>query len=183
MKPIASISTNRLLAISALFVSICALFVSIQHVKLISTQQKALMYPYLSIERGYNGEGFGLYLKNNGNGLARIHDYRVFNDSTYFKNWFELFEFYAPDSIKIGYDIIRTDGGMINRVVSPGEECRLIFLIWNENTRLLEKKMRDIQVEICYSSLIDDHWSISLGDAPSEINKPCIQSTEKAFRP
>ena len=67
------INTNLLVASSAVFISLCALFISVQEMKIMREQQKATMYPYLTLGWVYNSDGFGVELKNSGNGLAKIN--------------------------------------------------------------------------------------------------------------
>jgi len=62
------------------------------------TQQKASIYPYLTIGSSYTSKGFGIELKNSGNGLAKINSYQIYNDSIYFKDWFDVLQTLAPDA-------------------------------------------------------------------------------------
>lgn len=61
---IKKINTNLLVASSAVFISFCALFISVQEIKIMRSQQKASMYPYLTLGWTYNSEGFGVELKS-----------------------------------------------------------------------------------------------------------------------
>ncbi len=78
-----SLNINSVVAFSAVFMSACALYISVQEVRIMRIQQKASMFPYLTVSRIYNSEGFGIRIKNSGNGLARIDSYQVFNDSIF----------------------------------------------------------------------------------------------------
>lgn len=49
---------------AALVINLCALFVSVQEVRIMRKQQKVSMLPYLSVSRSCTGEGFGYFLKN-----------------------------------------------------------------------------------------------------------------------
>jgi len=67
-------------------------------IHIMRTQQKASIYPYLTIGSSYTSKGFGIELKNSGNGLAKINSYQIYNDSIYFKDWFDVLQTLAPDA-------------------------------------------------------------------------------------
>lgn len=171
-----------LVAGSALFISACALFISLQEVRIMQSQQKAIMYPYLTSGMSYNGEGFGFILKNSGNGLAKINSYQVYNDSLYFNDWFEAVEYYMPEAKEINYGIVKTVGNIKDQMITPRDEVFLFFLKWTPETRILEKRVKDLKVRICYSSLLEDHWLLE-NDIPTQIDEPCRIDTRKEFNP
>ncbi|NER18967.1 hypothetical protein [Spongiivirga citrea] len=175
-----AINTNFFVGGTALVVSICALFISIQEVRIMRIQQRASMYPYLTVSKVYNGEGFGITLKNSGNGLAKINSYRVYANGTYFNNWEELLKTLAPDATGIDYSIIRTAGNIRNEMITPNEKVNLIFLQWTLETRELEKQFSDLEVKLCYSSLLDEHWIIEKY-IPIELDSPCNADSTTEF--
>ena len=172
--------TNLLVAVCALVVSICALVISIQEIRIMRKQQKAAMYPYLVAGRTYNSEGFGYSVKNSGNGLAVIDSYQVYNDSTYFKGWLEVVQTLAPEYKSIHYNVMGTVGDIRNKIITPNEEVRLVFFEWTPETRELEKRFGAIQIDICYSSLLEEHWTLEEG-LPVQIKKPCPAVPGKEF--
>ncbi len=169
-----------LVAGSAVFISACALFISLQEVHIMRTQQKAIMYPFLTTGLTYSSEGFGFKLKNSGNGLAKVNSYQVFNDSIYFNSWFEAIEFYMPEATEINYGIVNTVGNIRDEMITPRDQVYLFFLKWTPETRILEKRVKGLQVRICYSSLLGDHWLLENG-VPTEIEKPCKIDMNKEF--
>ena len=174
------INTNFLVASSAVFISACALFISVQEVRIMRTQQKASMYPYLTTGKSYTSKGFGIQLKNSGNGLARINSYQIYNDSIYFKDWFDVLQTLAPDVKDINYSVISTDGNIRDKMISPGEEVNIIFLSWTPETRKLEEVFSTVNVKVSYSSLLDEHWTVEQG-IPYEIKKIPALEPEKEF--
>ena len=176
------INTNSLVAGSALFISACALFLSIQEVRIMRTQQKATMYPYITLNWTYNGEGFGIELKNSGNGLAKVNSYKVYNDSIYFREWLDLISTYMPESKKLDYGFIRTTGNIRNQMIAPGETKKLIFIRWSEESRILQSRLNeeDIKVTLCYESLLGENWIVEEG-IPSQIEAPCEILVEQEF--
>lgn len=169
-----------LVAGSAVFISACALFISLQEVSIMRDQQKAIMFPYLTTDMTYNGEGFGFRLKNSGNGLARVYSYQIYNDSIYFKDWFEVIEHYMPEAKEIDYGIISTVGNIRNEMIIPRDQMTLFFLKWTPETRILESRVKDLKVRICYSSLLHDHWLLEDG-VPVELEEPAFVDMKKEF--
>ena len=176
-----SLNTNLVIAVTALLVSACALYISVQEVRIMRTQQNATMYPYVTVGMRYNGEGFGLELKNSGNGLARINSYQLYSGDTYFNDWFEAGQKLAPEVAgAIDYGIISTDGNIRDQMIAPGESKNLIFIKWSPESRILEKEIYKLKVRICYSSLLDEHWVIN-DRKPEEIDRPCEYIPEHEF--
>lgn len=180
MRKLRTININLLVAGSALFISACALFLSIQEVRIMRTQQKASMYPYLTFNWSYTGKGFGIELKNSGNGLARITSYKVYNDSIYFRNWIDVLKHYMPEAKTIGYASISTAGNIRDQMIPPGETKQLIFIKWSEEARILETRTRDLKVSISYSSLLDEHWVVNDG-IPKQVEEPMVFKVSQEF--
>lgn len=154
------INTNAIVAASAVLISLCALLISVQEIRIMRSQQKATMYPYLTIGYNYNAKGFGIELKNSGNGLAKINSYKVFNDSIYFKEWLQVIKTYMPEANQIGYGNITTSGNIRNLMISPNETKKLIFINWTDETRLLHSRLENLKISISYESLLEEYWTI-----------------------
>lgn len=177
---IRGINTNLVVAGAALVISSCALYISIKEVRLMQIQQKASMYPHLSIGKVYNDRGFGIELKNSGNGLAWINSYQVFNDSIYFRDWMDVVQTLVPETTKINYNVFGTAGSLRNKILTPNEEVQLIFFRWTPETRILEKFMSDLNVKLCYSSLLKEHWELS-EEVPVQLNEACDIEMSQEF--
>lgn len=142
-------------------------------------QQKANMYPYLSLSNDYSGEGFGLSIRNSGSGLARINSVQLTDGEQHFRNWLDVIQTYLPDSLQFGYDLLRANT-LNDRILIPGEEMELFFVQWTPATRMLEEDFRDLDMIICYSSLLDDYWELR-GGKHHTLNGPCEQERSKEF--
>lgn len=176
-----NMNTNLVIATSALFVSACALYISVQEVRIMHTQQKATMYPYVTVGMSYSSNGFGVILKNSGNGLARINSYQIYSGDVYFNDWLEAAQYIAPDLASgIDYGNISTAGNVRDQMIAPGEEKRLIFFAWSPTTRELEKLIYKMKIRICYSSLLEEHWVIN-ELTPEEIDRPCEFDPSREF--
>ena len=168
---------NMAMTIAAVIISLCALFVSFAEVRIMRSQQKASLYPYLTLGQQYDNEGFGLYLANKGIGPARINSFQVFNSEQYFTNWVELANHYLPDSMSMGYDVLKMDN-IQNTIISAGESVRLISTRWSPTSRLLEERIRELDFVLCYSSLLEDHWRIEGFKKPVPISSACTRIEE-----
>ena len=145
-------------------------------------QQSASMYPYVTVGKTYNGQGFGIEAKNSGNGLARIDSYKIHDGEKYFSDWTDVLNTLAPEVMSINYSLISTAGNIRNQMISPGEVKNLIFLKWTDETRKLEPAFQNLEVEICYSSLLGDHWVITEG-IPAQIIQQCPLKASEEFNP
>lgn len=173
-------NTNMIVAGCAVLISACALAISIQEVRIMRVQQKASMYPYVTIDRVYNSEGYGFRIRNTGNGLAKINTYQIYNDSLYFKEWMDVAKTLAPEISELNYGMIKTAGNVRNQMIPPGETVNLLFLNWTPETRKLERSLSTVDIRLCYSSLLGEHWMVEDG-IPSEIKNPCKPDSAKDF--
>lgn len=159
---------NASVALSAFVVSCCALYMSFEEVRILRIQQRATMYPYVTVHRQYSSKGFGIVVKNSGNGLAHINSQVVMLGTSYIQDWMEIGSILGIDTEEIGYHNMQINGSLKNQMIAPGEEKRLIFLSWNETSRKIEPHIEKIEVKISYSSLLDEHW-ITLDGQPTKV--------------
>ncbi|MEM1356571.1 MAG: hypothetical protein AAGF89_00125 [Bacteroidota bacterium] len=173
------IDANRSTALAAVFISLCALYVSVQEMRLMREQQRVSVYPHLSLSRNYNNEGFSVTLKNSGTGLARINSVQLTNGERYFKNWLEVGAHYMSPEQVFGYDRLFTVEAN-GQIIIPGESVRLLFLKWDPAIRKFEEDTRKLTMRICYSSLLDDHWILE-NKLLQESEKACKRVPEREF--
>lgn len=153
------ITSNTVIAVCALVVSICALVVSVQEMRTIRSQQEAMLYPHLTVSPTYNANGFEFYVKNSGTGLAIVDNMTVSMDGKVYDNWLEIIDEVMPDGHDIGYNIVRTNN--LQTVITPSERVVLFGIPWNEETRQLMDNVGEIEIRVCYKSMLEDHWEIS----------------------
>jgi len=130
-----SIDTNRSVAVTAVFISLCALYVSIQEMRLMRQQQKVNVYPHLTLWRSYSGEGFSVNVKNSGTGLAIVNSMQLTNGERYYPDWPNLVANFLPDSLAFGYDKMSVNE-INGEVITPGEEA---WLLENDQRRALNQ--------------------------------------------
>lgn len=175
------LNSNMVIALSAVLISLCALIVSIQQVQIMQTQQKVSLFPYLTVGTFFDSNGFGYYLKNSGTGLAKINSYQIFNDEKYFENWMDIIDHYLPEGHNIDYGIMSSNG-IQDEMVTPEQRITLCKIQWNKESRLLGKRIGDLKIKICYSSLLDDYWEINIDKERIELSEPCKKENDREFR-
>ena len=169
-----------LIALSAVLISVCALVVSIYEVRIMRSEQRLSAFPYLSISKFYNGRGFGLRIKNSGTGLALIKSYKIHVGESYFKDWQEVVDHYAPEGHSIDYGIMSTNG-LQDEVITPNEEVVLFEVQWNEETRALSKSVDGLEIRVCYASLLEDYWVVNLDKGRTQLSGPCKPNPKQEF--
>lgn len=116
------------------------------------------MYFYLIVGKFYNGDGFGLWFINIGNGLVKVYFYQVFNDFIFFKDWFDVIVIYVLEVKDINWNIMSLDGYFCNQMIMFLEEKILIFVWWMFEFCLLERWLGGFRVRVCYFLLLDEYW-------------------------
>lgn len=176
---IRQVDTNFLIAISAVVISLCALIVSFQEVRIMRQQQQVSMYPHLSFRQIYSEDGFAIHLRNSGIGLAQINSIALSDGKRYYKNWPEMIADQLPDSLQFGYEAI-VSNTVNEKMMIPGEEIVLFSVNWSPATRLLEQKMKALTMTICYSSLLEEYWSLE-NDKRQALSRPCKRIEAQQF--
>lgn len=79
-------NSDRILAISAIFVSACALAVSVYQTQMLSMEKDAAVWPYIRIGTSWHSDRFVLDVSNDGIGPALIQEVTYeFKDSTFYR--------------------------------------------------------------------------------------------------
>ncbi|MEM6964293.1 MAG: hypothetical protein AAF573_05975 [Bacteroidota bacterium] len=174
------INSNMIIALSAVLISLCALIVSIQQVRIMQTQQKVSLFPYLTVGIFFGADGFGFYLKNSGTGLAKINSYQIFDGENYFKDWTEVIDYYLPEGHHIDYGIMSSNG-IQDEMITPEERITLCKLQWTEESRLLQQRIGNLKIKICYSSLLDNYWQVNIDNERVALSEPCESDEGREF--
>lgn len=161
-------NTEKIVALTAIVISICALVVSFYEVRIMRTQQKASVWPYVIMEDQYSGKGFAVEASNKGLGPSKIESVRVWVKGKQVNELDDIFvELVGPDH-GITYNDFTVNN--INKsVLEPGYSKPLFRLNWTDATREIQKNLYLINIEVIYSSILGDCWKLSL----RENNKPC----------
>ncbi|MEL7220567.1 MAG: hypothetical protein AAGJ93_04560 [Bacteroidota bacterium] len=173
-------NSNGILAISALLISLSALVVSIVEMRTMQVQQKAMVYPHLDVGESYSSEGFTIYAKNTGTGLAVVKSVEVSLDDKPFESWMDIINYILPEGHSVGYNIVSV--GAINGKVIPASEVIKVFGVdWTDESRVLVNRLISLKYRICYCSLLDDCWEISSKESFPQPTEPCEFNEEVRF--
>ncbi|MEM1339033.1 MAG: hypothetical protein AAGF96_14835 [Bacteroidota bacterium] len=142
--------------IMALVISVIAMVTSIYEASIMKSQQKSMVWPYLSVTQHYNNEGFGIKVINKGTGPAIVTSVQVDYMGLPMENKDVLFDSMNPERT-FGYEILRNTT-IANYVFTSGEEILLFGLPYNEETQVLMKNISKVRMRIGYKSVLDEHW-------------------------
>ncbi|MEM9076116.1 MAG: hypothetical protein AAGC43_03710 [Bacteroidota bacterium] len=151
--------TDRLQSIgtvAALIISIIAMVTSMYEASIMKSQQKSMVWPYLSVTQQYDNKGFGIQITNKGTGPAIVTSVQLEYKGTPIKDVEMLMDSLNPKRT-FGYDILRNNT-IGNYVFTSGEEIMLFGLPYNEETRIVEKNVPKIRMQIGYKSVLDEYW-------------------------
>ncbi len=142
--------------IMALIISIIAMVTSIYEANIMKSQQKSMVWPYLSITQQYNSEGFGIRVTNKGTGPAIVTSVQFDYDGIPIENVDALMDSLNPERT-FGYDIMR-NSTIGNHVFTSGEEMMLFGLPYNDETRIVLKNISKVRMRVGYKSVLDEYW-------------------------
>ncbi|MBV6653605.1 MAG: hypothetical protein KI786_07615 [Mameliella sp.] len=161
----------------ALVISVLALFVSVYEAQLIRDQQKAMVWPYLTVTSNYSGKGFAFEANNNGVGPALIKSIEVRYQGNPVENFDDLLDHIKPDR-KVGYGSIRMSS-FNQTVMKAGEEREIFLMPWEDETRLIVTKMPEVGIKVCFCSVLEDCW---IYDSATKAVSPGVFKAEVEFR-
>ncbi|MEM9664345.1 MAG: hypothetical protein AAF970_05385 [Bacteroidota bacterium] len=187
---------QSLIALSAVVLSLCGLFIAVYEASLIRQSQRAAVWPYVEIAPSLNRESVRLGMVNVGIGPARVEAAAVFHDGVLLEDWRAMSRAVLgarADSVDYRQSLA---GG---RVLAAGQGDA-IFTLTSEMSRSPETGRRAVagmrqaivdgalEVTVCYCSVYDECWTISmqnmLGAASAEAppgNQP-VESCDGAPR-
>jgi hypothetical protein len=171
------LDTDRLVAFSAVFISVCTAIITLYQTKLMRESAHASVMPYLSISMRRNTDGAYLILNNHGIGPAMIDDVRVRYQGKEFPG--DPYQFYVaqrPTENQSGLLIDRVmvgrlipAGASIQMIGAPGADAYAMYKWLLQTIELADMPKRWLEgvdaygtqkavVEIAYSSVYGDRW-------------------------
>ena len=170
--------SGAFLSLIAVVISIAALTVSVLEVSAIREQQRASVWPYLEVTKGYSSEGFDITVSNRGIGPALITEAAFSYDGDEIRTSSELnrliVETVGRDRA-FSYDTYKMSEPR-RIVLSPGDTITLFAVPWTEDTRLFVNGVGErLSASGCYCSVYEDCWTASLDVAPEPV-KACPAS-------
>ena len=164
---------NRLFTLAALILSIAAIFVSLMEVSAMRTQQRATVWPSVTLDRSYNSEGFQLELVNKGVGPALLGDVKLFLGQTEITDIDALIVETLGEEKAFSYDIYMMSNPT-GSVVAAGETVNLFSVPWEPRTReFVNARASQIDIKACYCSIHGDCSSVSLNEGQQKRVDEC----------
>ena len=155
----ASTRTDRLQSIGtimALVISIIAMVTSIYEANIMKSQQKSMVWPYLSITQQSDNKGFDIRITNKGTGPAIVTSVQLDYKGIPIKNIDVLMDSLNPGRT-FGYEILR-NSTIGNHVFTSGEEMTLFGLPHNDETLIIRENIPKMRMRIGYKSVLDEYW-------------------------
>lgn len=142
-----------LVAISAMFISLCALAATIYEANLERENQLLSVWPRLQV--GWvTGEQYQIKVENKGLGPALIKSSEITFDGKPVTDWGDILE-----QLKINSSL--TTRSIYGSILSADEEAILFSVEEIEPSRILETENNRIGLEICYCSVYEDCWKVN----------------------
>jgi hypothetical protein len=160
-------SPQTMIALSAVILSVCGLFISMYEASLIREQQRASVWPNVEIQPSINTDSLKIFVENSGIGPARIMKASVSYRGDVKDNWRDLldaFEFQRDDvsdyQSLIQGSVLPPDSGqeLIFRVTSDANDP-ISDLAIQMGRAILDG---DINISVCYCSVYDECWTSEL---------------------
>lgn len=149
---------GMIVAFAALVVSICAVVLSFNEVRLVRSQTEASVWPHLrtGVNINFTSEGASYVMRvtNTGVGPARIRSFRVLLDGEPVHTWSEVKEALTGDPEVSVYNTVNGD------VVPAGEEIRAFAEFDAETIHALDDGWARLAFVYCYCSVLGDCWSV-----------------------
>lgn len=155
-------STEMIVALSAVVVSIMTLFVYIYQARIMMDQQHTSVWPYIEWTPTYYSEEnqeFYISVINKGVGPALVKDTKLYLDDTlYTYNEYDKFieKLLGPGKRKALWVMTSS---VANRVMAPGEEVKLFHVKNWKDARIPDIQRKRYRLSICYCSIYGDCWT------------------------
>jgi hypothetical protein len=152
-----------MVALLAVVIGLCTMFVYIYQARIMSRQMHATVWPYLESSVGQGEKRLKISVENKGVGPAIVKRCYVLVDGKPYRDGLDridsLIRKLAGKAIDYNYTNVEP------RVIAPGEE--IAFLEFDEPSALhvLDSALKghSIAMEICYCSVFDDCWLLKRG--------------------
>ena len=163
-------SPEMLVALSAVLLSVCGLFVSIYETSLIRQAQRASVWPHVQIGVSLTQAGIELRAQNTGVGPARIQASAVTYKGKTLEDWRDLIRSVAGKEA----DSVKSTLSLINGRVLPIDSMKSVIFSVASDTGAVEREVvellgraileGDVDVTTCYCSVYNECWTSSLQD-------------------
>jgi hypothetical protein len=179
--------TAQLGSLIALAFSGLALAVGAYQTRLMQTQARASVWPYLVIDYHYRtpespNPGYALRVENNGVGPAVVRSVHVSVDGKPIQHWVQAIELLHEKEFPAVASAMFS--GLRGAVIPPSTNRETAIAAFETDNDKVAAAFRDAQsrinVDICYCSIYDDCWTAHWETAKHEATPTC-DSREPQF--
>lgn len=163
-------SPEMIVGLSALVVSLVAVFVGIYSAYIDRAYARASVWPRLEIYRSFSNEvkSFRYGVTNSGTGPAIIKYVAIKDRDEYIHNWRDIEEL-NHKNIKFVQSHIH------NRIIPPQQVINPIKISSTDVlTTFIDRESQDITISACYCSIYDECWTIDRRNSPTEVESCAI---------
>ncbi len=157
--PKSRFNPDVLLGLSAVFISVCALVVSVVQTKIAREQQQATVWPYLQVLMSQFDQEFHVGIENKGVGPAIIRQFELLDHDRRFTTTQAFYlERFGPTRGGKGFATL--DSGS---VLKPGENIDLLAVFNNDSVaRAVYGYVgkRDFGLRVTYSDVYGNCWCL-----------------------
>ena len=155
---------EMLVGVSAVFIGVCALLVSLYETRLMRQEQRAAVLPILELGRSHYVTGedqerwrLSLHASNVGIGPARVLDFRVTVDGEPHRTWRS-----AMRALVGGEADIQYGQSSINGRTLPADREVVMFDLSDEYLApAIVREFERLDFQACYCSVFDECWTAS----------------------
>lgn len=160
---------QSLIALSALVLSVCGVFIAIYEAALVRRQQRASVWPYVEVAASMTREEIEVWVHNVGVGPARVRAAAVSQGGETRKDWADLIRRAGVDLKEMGSYYSLISGTVLPRDSEP----EVIFRLTEEDgaaapelIAVLRREILEGQIDVtlCYCSVYDECWTSGLQD-------------------
>jgi hypothetical protein len=156
------LAPQTLIALSAVLLSICGLFVSLYETSLMRQEQRASVWPRVSIGFTINDTLVTFIAENAGVGPARVQSAEIRHNDSTMVNWSELMRRTSSGPLSVSSSLNLVNG----RVMSPEKRVEFAKLDFRDEQQAaaLAESVLDGTTDIraCYCSVYNECWVTSL---------------------
>ncbi|MDJ0653154.1 MAG: hypothetical protein QNJ40_03295 [Xanthomonadales bacterium] len=179
------IQAEMLVAVSAVFVGICALGVSLYEAHLMRQEQRAGVLPLLELSRSYflrDGDSSDRWrllfqAENVGIGPARILDFQVTVDGQPHATWRGAVNALVGEPIDVNYGQSTING----RTIPADRSVTMFDLADTQHTAAIVAELDRLDFQACYCSVFDECWTTTYQGGFGEIEPVAGCEVSSAF--
>lgn len=155
-RPFSYSSSNSPMTLAAIFVSLCALAVSVYQSYIFKNQQYATVWPYLEPRVEYTNNKFELFIQNKGTGPAILQNMKINLDG---KDYVD-YQLLLKDLLHVTDDAFKSMSISFNskQVLSAGERVEVFTAEVKDSINIVSDFPQRTVLTICYCSIFGDCW-------------------------